>query len=351
MAKKKKTTYSGPALTESNLPEYDKSELVTERSLIARAEACKDAAKIAEEQIAKLQTEQKALDKKSPDFKKKSKEIDTKIKAQQGVAKKTCTLRHPGCVPSDKSKRVTMPKSITDEINKQYKTNVDFDKLSEWEGGAYTKAYIPWWPYLDKKGKPEVVTMPDSSKKEGPRIKGDLSGKPKNNSGPTAGIGVDLGTKDEKSFFSLLDRSNSGTNGLTSIELSALKEKIKPYLLKQGGEACKYLRDHPLEFTDKEIIFLNKAAHEDALKNSIAKYEKWAGSAKNSEIVTAPKKFKDLTQEQQTSALSNLYQYGENSKMSTEMIEAIATEKREKIPQTREHDYLFNSIPAPAKKQ
>jgi hypothetical protein len=345
MATKKKAAYSGPALTEDNLPAYDKSELAMERRLIAETEACKDAAKIAKEQVAKLQGEKKGLDKKDPNFKKASKEIDTKIKAQQGVANKKCRLKHLGCVPSDQSKRVPMPKSITDNINKENKTNVDFDKLSAWEGGAFTQGYIPWWPYVDKNGVPKIVAMPDSSKQVGPRIKGELGGKPSNKSGPTVGVGVDLGQYDEAGFFSILDSNNTGNDKLPPTELSALKEKIKPYFNKQGGEACKYLREHPLNLNDKEINFLNKSAHEEVLGIAKSDYERWVRD--NRDKVTAPKKYQDLSQEQQTALLANAYQYGHAKR---DMIIAIATGDRTKIPATREHDYLFNAMPAPEKK-
>ncbi|MES2259985.1 MAG: pesticin C-terminus-like muramidase [Pseudomonadota bacterium] len=341
MAEKKQAPYSGPALIEANLPDYDKSELITERDLVAKVQQCKDAAKIAQGAVAKLQDVKKGLDKKSPDFKKESKEIDAKVKGLQGVAKKKCKLQHLGCVPSDNSTRVPMPKSITDDINKQNGTNVDFAQLSAWEGGAFTKGYIPWWPYLNKEGSPKIVMMPDSSGKNGPRIKGELGGEPKNKSGPTVGVGVDLGQYGENGFFKILNNSNTGDSKMPPVELDALKEKIKPYFNKKGGEACKYLRDHPLELSEKEINFLNKAAHEEVLGIARKKYETYANKKDNQSIIIAPKKFNELTKEQQTALLSNAYQYGSPK---LEIIKAIATGDKALIPETREKLYLKNSM-------
>lgn len=341
-AKPAKAGYSGPALTEENLPAYDKAELASERALRAKVEECKEASKAAKGQIEKLNADKKALDPKAPDFKAKSKEIDGKIKGLQGVAKKTCKLSHAGCVASDKSTRVPMPASITDNINKAGGTDVDFDKLSAWEGGAYTQGYIPWWPHM-KDDKPTIMAMSDSSGTVGPRIKGELGGAPKNKSGATVGVGVDLGQSTSTAYFRVLDRSNKKTDGLSEDELKALKEKIEPYFNKQGGEACKYLQDHPLNLSEKEINFLNKAAHEDALETAKSSYANWVKANKE---VNA-KKFTELTKEQQTALLSNGYQYGSPK---SAMIEAIATGNRDKIPKTREHDYLFNSMPAVEKK-
>ena len=347
MAKKNKTDspYDGPALIEANLPGYDKAELAAERKLRADVQACKDAAKAAQAEIGKLETEKKGLDKNAPDFKKAAKEIDAKMKALYGVAKKKCRLQHPGCVPSDKSARVMMPKTITDDMNNRYKTNVDFGRLSAWEGGAFTKGYIPWWPYMDAKEEPKIMAMADSTGKIGPGIKGDLQGQPKNKSGTTVGIGVDLGQYDERGFFAVLDSNNNGEAKLSAEELAALKQKVKPYFKKQGGEACKYLQEHPLSLTEKEVNFLNKASHEEALGSAIGKYEDYA--KRNSKSLNAAKEFRNLTREQQTAVIANIYQYGKGSPVMQKMIEAIVTGDRKKIPDTREHDYLFNSMSEP----
>lgn len=134
--------------------------------------------------------------------------------------------------------------------------------------------------------------------------------------------------------------------------MNLLKEKIKPYLEKTGGEACKYLKDNPLNLNEKEVNFLNKVAHEDVLTDAIEKYERFAvkppkdfsHNPPREYVATAPKKFTNLTQQQQTALISNTYQYG-SPKPS--LLVAIATGDRTKIPATREHDYLFNSMPAP----
>ena len=118
--------------------------------------------------------------------------------------------------------------------------------------------------------------MPDTTDKVGPRLRGQLGKKPPNKSGPTVGSGVDLGQSKADAYAKVRDRSSEKSDKLPPAELAALKEKIKPYHNIQGGEACKYLHAHPLELTDKEINFLNKAAHEDALATAKSGYERYA---------------------------------------------------------------------------
>jgi Bacterial toxin homologue of phage lysozyme, C-term len=343
-AKASAPAYSGPALTEENLPAYDKAEIATERKLRQDVKDCAEAAKKAKTEIADLRNEQKDLDKKDPEYKKKSADIKNKIKALNGVATKKCKLVHPGCVPSDTSSKVSMPKEATDAINKKYGTKVDFDKLSAWEGGAFRKGYIPWWPHMDSKQNPTIQAMTDSAGVLGPRSKGDLSGKPKNKSGATVGIGVDIGQVNKADvYFKNLDSANKSSELLNDAELKALKEKIQPYFNKQGGEACKYLKDHPLELNEKETNLLNQAAHDDALSTAQRAYEFRA-----KKIEGATKKFTDLTVEQQTALISNGYQYGSPK---PGMIDAIANGNKTLIPKGfRESTYLSNTMPDPVKK-
>jgi hypothetical protein len=182
---------------------------------------------------------------------------------------------------------------------------------------------------------------PGKKSRTGPRVKGELDGAPKNNSGATIGVGVDLGTKDS-SFFDLLDSENQRLQLLTQPGLGALKEKISPYFGKQGGEACKFLREHPLELNKAEVVFLNSATHEDALDNAKNKYEYFARKAKKKGLLKSPLKFDDLTVWQQTAAVSNGYQYG-NPKQA--VFEAIAFDDPDLIPEKmREYDYLFDSM-------
>lgn len=337
------------ALTEENLSEADAHELAEERKLRQAVQNCKDNAKAAKEEIKRLKAEKKGLDNKAPDYKQKSKEIDAKAKALQGVAKKKCKLVHKGCVPSDKSSRVTMPKEIGEAINNKYGTKVDFSQLSNWEGGAYSKAYIPWWPHMNSAGNPSIAARTDSSGQSKPTVLGDLSGHPKNSSGATVGVGVDLGQISNTSrYFEELDAANNTSNALTDAELNALKEKIKPYFNKKRSEACAFLYKNPLMLSEKEINLLNQNAHDKALKDAIRRYETVVGDKIKIEApgyADAPMRFSDLSVEQQTALLSNTYQYG---KPEVEMIDAIATGDRTKIPSTREHDYLSKSMPAAA---
>jgi Bacterial toxin homologue of phage lysozyme, C-term len=340
-SKKINTAYSGPALTEANLPAYDKAEIAAERALRQDVKACAEAAKNAKTEIADLKKEQATLDKKSPDYKTKAANISKKIKALSGIAKKTCKLKHPGCVPSINSSKVDMPKENTDAINKKFGTNIDFSKLAAWEGGAFTKAYIPWSPHMDKNENPTIMAMKSSDGTLGPRSKGDLHGQPKNKSGATVGVGVDLGQVSEGAYFDRLDAANKQNPTLTADELTALKTKIKPYLNKQGGEACKYLHDHPLTLSEKETNFLNQEAHEYILKGAKTNYEASAASVKD-----ATKKFTDLTSEQQTALMSNGYQYGSPR---PDLVNSIT--KNTATPSGyRESDYLAKAKLAASKK-
>lgn len=335
--------YSGPALTEDNLPAYDKAELADERALVEKLNACKEEAKVAKEQIDKLTADKKALDKTAPDYKKAAKDIDQRIKALNGTAKKKCKLKHPGCVASDTSSRIPMPKNITDALNTKYAANVDWGQLSTWEGGAYSKGYIPWWTYLDSHGRPAIVAKASSDGVVGPRIKGEYGGGPNNKSGATVGVGVDLGQYSERGFNAILDNSNASTHMLSQEKLDALKKKLAPYYNKWGGEACKYLRDHPLELTTEEVNFLNAASHDEAFKNAKGAYETYAARLKRRGELVAPEKFTDLTSQEQTAIIANGYQYG--SPKDT-MLKAVATNNRNLIPATREKTYLYNAMPA-----
>ena len=87
------------------------------------------------------------------------------------------------------------------------------------------------------------------------------------------------------------------------------------------------------------------AAHEEVMAIAVNDYATSSKKPSNAEMVTAPKNFKELSKEQQASLLSNAYQYGH---AKPALVKAIATGNRALIPATREHSYLFNSMPAPA---
>jgi hypothetical protein len=341
-AKKQPAPYTGPALTEENLSEADKEALAAQRAQQDKAKQCQADAKAAQDEIKRLKEEKAGLDKKSPDYKKKSAEIDRQVKKQQGIAKKVCKVKHPGCVPDTKSSRINMPDDVTDDINAKYGTNVDFGKLSGFEGGAYKEGYIPWSTHLDASGNPVIKALPDSTGKVGPTALGDLNNQPKNSSGATIGVGVDLGQTDEEHINPILDRYNADPankhNTLSSDELAALKDKLKPYYKKKRAEACKFLKENPLKLTDKESNFMSGAEHDEAAQETISRYED-----------KTHKKFSDLSKEQQTGLLSCGYQWGARSDNVKYMTTAITTNDPKALPNTREKTYLTNAMTPPKK--
>lgn len=333
MARKNKSSPL-PARIEDNLPDYDKYELQQERNLVAKAKACQASANLAKLEIAKLKKQMGGLNKKDPNSNILAKEIKAKIEVQQGVLEVECKLNHPGCVPSNDSKKIIAPKSMGEEINRNNGTKIDFEKISVFEGGEHTVAYIPWWPYLEK-DRPTIKFYPKTSAQGIPRLAGYYLGKPDNKSGTTIGIGVDLGQSLPDGFLRKMKSGNIGSQKISEKELSELFEKILPYFKKFGGEACKFLRENPLVLNAKESHFLNKIAHEDALKTAISKYN---GFAKNNK----GKNFLSLTVEQQTALLSNSYQKGSPD---ADLIMSIIHESGKEIPLgLRERKYLLASM-------
>ncbi|MCE3607079.1 pesticin C-terminus-like muramidase [Massilia sp. P8910] len=326
------------ALVENNLPDYDKDELQKERELVAKSEACFVSAQVARKEINKLTNEKKQISKKDPDFKKKSREIEAKIVAQQGVAEMSCRLKHLGCVPSKDNKKIVIPKSIGNEINTRNGTKIDFEELVTLEGGEHTVAYIPWWPYL-KNDKPVIMFYPETFEPAMPRLAGGLDGDPSNKSGTTIGVGVDLGQFKAGEFLRKMKKWNKGEHAISEAELNALHEKITPYFQLVGGDACKFLREHPLNLDERQTNFLDKISQDDALERTMLLY-------KNRTQHINAKDFHDLTAEQQTSLLSNTYQYGKPSPL---LLRAIVQEKRSLIPDIREREYLFDSMPSDKK--
>lgn len=138
------------------------------------------------------------------------------------------------------------------------KFQIDFAQLSSWEGGSFTKGYVPWKPTHKK-----------------------------NNSGVTVGSGVDLGSIGTK-----LDNVSP-----------ELREKLNKYdgLTKQ--KACNELANNPLTITEEEAKELDGAVKKE-----------FAQSVQNDwdNRINANQKFEELTKQQQTVILSRAYQQGPN---------------------------------------
>lgn len=94
--------------------------------------------------------------------------------------------------------------------------------------------------------------------------------------------------------------------------------------------------ENPLEITQKEADLLNLRAGEEAARKAIVLFE--LNNPKDSP------KFTELTTEQQTALLSNVYQ---SWSINPKMKQAILEGDRKKIPDSRrERDYLYASMPA-----
>ena len=133
---------------------------------------------------------------------------------------------------------------------------VDFDFISELEGGQQLNGYVP-----------------------------DVGG---SRSGVTIATGVDLG-----------QRSRSDINQLDIPD--ALKDKLSPYSELKGQAAEDFLRDNPLVLNEEEADSLDKAIKEPALSSVSAKYDNSA----------AAKNFSQLPPAAQTAIASVSFQYGD----------------------------------------
>ena len=131
--------------------------------------------------------------------------------------------------------------------------NIDYDRLSLWEGGNRHQGYVP--------------TL---------------------NSGVTIGIGFDLKSK------SVEDLKRMGISDVTI-------QRLTPYLGLSGEAAEKAIKDEPLIVTDQnELNELNRLSKAYYVNRIARQYEQVSGG----------KKFVDLDPVQQTILFSVGYQYG-----------------------------------------
>lgn len=116
----------------------------------------------------------------------------------------------------------------------------------------------------------------------------DDAGVPLGTSGPTVGMGIDLGA------WGVADLKKAGV----SKELIA---KLKPYTGKKKQAALDYVTANPITLTGDEVKELNKAVKGEILDTIETKFNKDSDTD-----------FKDLTQGQQTAIASVFFQYGTN---------------------------------------
>lgn len=136
--------------------------------------------------------------------------------------------------------------------------NIDFDFISELEGGCLTKGYVP---------------DPENSK-----------------SGVTIAVGFDLGARDVKDLKSM---------GLSENVIA----KLSPYLGLQGMQAKRLLESQPLEISETEAAVINEAVKYRMTKRVVDEYNQ------NSVV-----DFGTLPRRWQTVIASVAFQYGSLSK-------------------------------------
>ncbi|MGP3508831.1 pesticin C-terminus-like muramidase [Paracidovorax citrulli] len=318
------------ALKEEDLPDYDKDALSRERALRKTAEECRQEQEKAKAELPGLKKERQKLDRKAEGYAEEARRLDQEIKQKEGKLKRKCLTGNIPCLPADETKRGALNLEIAKMINASLGTKIDLAPIAKWEG-VYLKSYVPWWPVNEPDGGPSM------SKRDGnTRLQGKMKNGDPNNSGVTIAKGIDFGGQDYNVYKKELEKFNKRNKIIAEEDFDKLSEKIKPYFGKIGGEACALARKNPLEITQKEADLLNLRAGEEATRRAIELFEK-----KNPE---GSPRFIDLTTEQQTALLSNVYQtWGIHPKMK----QAILEGDREKIPSSRrERDYLYASMPA-----
>ena len=209
----------------------------------------------------------------------------------------------------------TMSDEMAQKINKKHGANINFEQISNYEGGQALRGYVPWWPTIQSISKDGAITVllnfhknDDGSlatTKDGSKI---LDGS--SQSGVTIGTGVDLGQQEPTAY----------KKRLKDFEVSQeLIDKLEPYMHIKRAEAAEYLLAHPLTVTKKEADLLDAEMKDDHLKNTIAEYNN---------IVKGIKKhrtFKELSSAEQTILFSRHYQDGNIKKgASREIAEFLA---------------------------
>lgn len=318
------------ALKEEDLPDYDKDALSRERALRKTAEECRQEQEKAKAELPGLKKERQKLDRKAEGYAEEARRLDQEITEKEGKVKRKCLTGNVACLPADETKKGTLNLEIAKIINASLGTKIDLAPIARWEG-VYLKSYVPWWPVNEPDGTPSMTKRDGNT-----RLQGKMKNGEANNSGATIAKGIDFGGQTYDAYKKELRKFNKRNEILTEEELEKLSEKIKPYFGKIGGEACEFARKNPLEITQKEADLLNLRAGEEAAKRAISLFQQ--------ENPEGSPKFTELTTEQQTALLSNVYQ---SWSINPKMKQAILEGDREKIPNSRrERDYLYASMPA-----
>lgn len=200
------------------------------------------------------------------------KKAASKAKAKAEKKPKKAKVGCPACVSHDRKREATrIPKKYLDKLNETKGVKIDWDHVAKEEGGHQVKGYIPWAPCL--KG---------------------------NNSGVTVGTGIDIGQVDKPGYKARINNYKSEDVGIemSKKEREDLYKKLDPYIGKKQQDACDYLKEHPLELTEKEVDFLTMEGKNYHLKNTLRQFEKV--NEKNKKA----RKFVDLSKEEQSTLFS-----------------------------------------------
>ena len=209
----------------------------------------------------------------------------------------------------------TMSDEMAQKINKKHGASINFEQISNYEGGQALRGYVPWWPIIKSISKNGAITVLLNFQKD---KKGDFITKEDgtkilngySQSGVTIGTGVDLGQQKPVAYKERLKAFGVSQE---------LIDKLEPYMHLKRAEAGEYLLAHPLTVTKEEADLLDAEMKDDHLKNTIAEY---------GDIVKDIKKhrtFKELSSAEQTILFSRHYQDGNIKKgTSREIAEFLA---------------------------
>ena len=143
---------------------------------------------------------------------------------------------------------------------------INHEQVSQWEGGGYSYANVPWSPHHTG-----------------------------NHSGVTVASGLDLGCRNRQDLENL---------GLPR----ELVEKLSPYLHHRQEAAVAFLRAHPLVLTEAETDAIHQAVMYDMSKKAIDQWNRLVQRHRN-RYPDAPY-FHDLNSDQQTLLFSRFYHTG-----------------------------------------
>lgn len=204
-----------------------------------------------------------------------------------GVVQPCGRVRNNNCAGVSPPADQRLPQRVFDELNTDNGSQIDYSFLQEWEGGLATTGYVPWWPQRSAISIDNGAIVLDTSRGSDDRLLGARG----NSSGVTVGVGVDLGQQDPDKYKERLRAAGASQE---------LIDKLMPYVGLKQGEACSYLRSHPLSLTEEEAILVSKEAKQEMYARVKAQYRAVSGGGE----------FNQLSAAEQTVLYSRTYQNG-----------------------------------------